>query len=281
MNVDIKDLQKKQLEILKKLKKICTDKNIDYYLAYGTCLGAIRHNGFIPWDDDIDIIMKYSDLLTLLNNKDLLPSELFLQTKETDPEYGLPIARLRINDTTLIEEDQASNDIHHGVYIDIYPLYNCPKSSVGFFFLRLQALIFRLFLYGQGAIKKGRLVGTISSFLVKITPKYLKKYYINKFQRKVSKIPESSHYITLYGNDFSIRYCKDFFSKPVDVLFEGELYPTPTDSHSYLKLMYGDYMKLPPKDQRKHHHDFLFIDLESDYKKYKGVKYLKEFSNES
>lgn len=279
MNIKIKELQSKQLEILQELKKVCNENDITFYLAYGTCLGAIRHNGFIPWDDDIDIMMKNEDFLKLLSKKNDLPDNLFLQTVETDPEYGLPIARLRIDNTTLIEEDQVNNDIHHGVYIDIYPLYNSPKTETSFFFLKLQALMYRLFLYGNGARKKGRVIGVLSSLIVKSVPNKLKRLYINNFKKKLAEIPESSHYITLYGNDFSVRYSKDCFSDPVDVLFEGEYYPTPTDSHSYLQQMYGDYMKLPPEEQRTHHHDFLFIDLNVDYKNYKGDKYLQRSKN--
>jgi lipopolysaccharide cholinephosphotransferase len=278
MNIDIRELQLKQLDILRDFKIFCEREDIIFYLAYGSCLGAVRHEGFIPWDDDIDVLMSYSDFKKLHENKDQLPTGLFFQTQETDSEYGLPIARLRRDKTTLIEEEDILRDIHHGIYIDIYPLYNCPDNICGHFLIKLQALLYRLYLYNEGSKKKSGIVNVLSSTIVNVTPDLLKKYYLKYFRNKLKNIPETGFLTTLYGNDFSVKYKKENFSAPVMAIFEGESYPTPTNSHSHLQIMYGDYMQLPPEELRTPHHDFVFIDLEEDYKIYKGHKYLNGMS---
>lgn len=276
MNVNVRDLQLVQFNILQEFKRVCNKNDIDFYLAYGSCLGAVRHSGFIPWDDDIDVFIKYDDYIKLCSLKNEFSSGFFLQTNATDPEYGLSIARLRDSNSTLIEEESKSRDINHGVFIDIYPLYNCPGSGFSYFYLKLNAVLYRLFMYDEGTRNKGLIFNFISSYAVKMTPFFLKKYFIEKFHKKVGGIKGTGFLSTFYGSDFSVKYDDELFGEPVMVVFEGDEYPTPTNSDKFLSSMYGDYMKLPSKENRKIHHNFLFIDLNKSYKIYKGDKYLKD-----
>ena len=129
-DTNIKAMQACQLRILVDFQKVCEKNNIRFYLAFGTCLGAIRHQGFIPWDDDIDVFMRVEDIKKLIKLQDQFPSNLYLQTHEKEPEFGLPIVRVRDSNTTLIEADHANRDINHGVYIDIYPLFYCDGRYI-------------------------------------------------------------------------------------------------------------------------------------------------------
>ena len=131
----LRDVQKVQLEILLEFDRICRKHGLKYLLFAGTLLGAVRHKGFIPWDDDIDVCMlrgDYERFLTVC--KDELSAELFLQTTDTDREYPLQFAKLRKNNTRFVEKSMSDLKIHHGVFIDIFPLDNVmPHSFIGRF----------------------------------------------------------------------------------------------------------------------------------------------------
>ena len=111
------------LQILCATDKICTEHHLTYWLEGGTLLGAVRHHGFIPWDDDMDISMPRKDYEQFLKiAPQLLPKDLFLQTQQSDPQYKLPIAKIRKRGTLLIETGETGNENYcHGIFIDIIP----------------------------------------------------------------------------------------------------------------------------------------------------------------
>lgn len=127
----VRKLQQAQKTILLELDRVCRKLDLPYCLAFGSSLGAVRHHGFIPWDDDIDVYMRIQDLEKLQENADLFNAGYFLQHHESDSEYGLMITRLRNSNTTLIEKTEIDRDINHGIFIDIYPLFNSPKDGWG------------------------------------------------------------------------------------------------------------------------------------------------------
>ena len=122
------------LEILVEIHRICVENNITYWLEAGTLLGAIRHKGFIPWDDDCDISMPRKDYERFLQiAQEKLPETMFLQTKETDKEYPLPWAKIRKNGTLLIETGETGEEkYHHGIFVDIFHMIimSRRKSSI-------------------------------------------------------------------------------------------------------------------------------------------------------
>ena len=128
MNDYKRDLQLCILDMVKDIDKICKKHNIEYYLAYGSCLGAVRHHGFIPWDDDFDIILKYDQYLKFIDvcKNELDKEKYFVQTPETEPNYYLSFAKIRNIQTTLIEEGNKYENIkkeykirkiHHNVLV--------------------------------------------------------------------------------------------------------------------------------------------------------------------
>ena len=120
---ELKQIQDLEIGAMCELDRICRKYNLKYTLAGGTLLGALRHDGFIPWDDDMDVNMLRSDFLKL---REIAPKELrqryFYQSSQTDPEYLYFFDKIRINDTTFKEAVLADKKIHHGVYIDIFPV---------------------------------------------------------------------------------------------------------------------------------------------------------------
>ena len=125
-NATVASAQKIMLEILQEVHKICVANDITYWIEAGTLLGAKRHKGFIPWDDDIDIAMPrkdYNKFLKIAQEK--LPQDMFLQNKETEPDYYLPFSKIRKNNTLLIETGETGEEnYHHGIFIDIFPFDN-------------------------------------------------------------------------------------------------------------------------------------------------------------
>ena len=129
-DIDFEALKKKELEILKNFISCCEKMNLTYYIAFGTLLGAIRHKGFIPWDDDVDVCMPREDYDRFIREGGkYLPENYFIQTMESDPKYALNFAKLRDSNTTLFEKHVIDVDINHGVFIDIFPLDGYIKGQ--------------------------------------------------------------------------------------------------------------------------------------------------------
>ena len=125
----LNELKKSELEIFKSFLTVCEKLNVKYYLVEGTLLGAVRHKGFIPWDDDIDVGMLREDYeLFIEKATEFLPENLFLQTYITDTEYSHGFAKIRNSQTTFIESNVRDCKINHGIYIDIFPLDNCEPN---------------------------------------------------------------------------------------------------------------------------------------------------------
>lgn len=268
-------LKEEQLKLLYELDRVCKNLGIAYYLAYGTAIGVVRHKGFIPWDDDIDVCMKNEDLELLKRNSDLFQEPFFFQCYESDPEYGLMISRLRNSNTTLIEKNESNRDINHGIFIDIYPLYNTPLTGIKSYMLIAASLICRLFLYGNAPVNRGKIMYFGSQVLLKGTPQSLKRIVFSICHHFISHQQPTGYLSSLYGNHVTVKYPSTWLF-PVKLMpFEGNLFPVPGNVDNYLSLSYGNYMELPPKDKQVFHHDYSFIDFDNSYLNYKGTHYCR------
>lgn len=265
-------LQLKTLEMVKDIDKICRDNNIEYYLAYGSCLGAVRHNGFIPWDDDFDIIIKYDDYVKFLNvcQQKLDKKKYFVQTPETEPNYYLSFAKIRNIQTTLIEEGNKDENIVNGIYIDIFPLVGYPDSKLKQ--KRLQ--INRAFVLSANInIINNKILYSIFSIILKI---FGKKRVINHCTKQCIKYKceDCEQLISIYdGDGLQLGLTSNkILGKPQMVKFEDMELPIPENYDLYLKNLYGDYMKIPSKKQieAKTHTPYI-LDLDHSYEEYKKM----------
>lgn len=279
-NCGVEDLHEAQLAILKEVKRVCNKNNLRYYLCFGTCLGAVRHKGFIPWDSDIDIFMYADDVDKLMTMQDQFGKEYFIQSNDTDPGFGANCVRIRKNDTTFIETELRDHDINHGVWIDVYPLYYCPKSDLKKRYYIILSFFNRLLLANRVPKNHGKIVKIGSQAILTLIPDSLKRRFnkrINKSLRKYKNTEEVFHYFNgkLKLRDPDISKAA-WFQEPTELEFEGEMFSGPTCPDAFLKRSYGDYMKLPPKEDQVVKFDGAFIDTNNCYKKYKGIKYCKK-----
>ncbi len=257
--IDLKEMQQVELSILKYVHDICEENQLNYYLCGGTLLGAIRHKGFIPWDDDIDIFMFREDYVKLLEILRINEHDLFEAISFYDnDDYYFSFAKVIHKRTTLIEVDHPKID-RLGVYIDIFPIDGLPKQE-NKSKRHFKKILFLRWLQYLSISKKPSLdlKGTIKYpiwLLVKAigTSKILK--LIDKVAIKYSAIDSNSVACSVAGYGIKEIMPKDVFDEKIKVKFEDYEFYAPAGYDVYLSNLYGDYMKLPPKEKRVTHHN--------------------------
>lgn len=276
-------IKKKSLETFLYFKTFCEAHGLLFYFCGGCCIGAIRHKGFIPWDDDIDVFMPRKDYekLTKLWPK-YAATEYFSLVRANSPDFNSQIFTTIVNNkTTLIKPHQKELDIPHGVTIDVFPLDGCPSSRFARKMQLFWSLIYDLYLAQIVPKNHGKFVTFIGQALLKIVPSKNVRYKIWKYaEKKMSKYKiEDCKYITelCAGPKYMrIEYPKEIFANSVEKEFEGYMMPVPVGYDTYLKMAFGDYMTVPPENNRNTCHDVYFYDFDSPYTKYKGIKYCVE-----
>ncbi|MEK4649029.1 LicD family protein [Exiguobacterium sp. FSL W8-0210] len=239
------------------------DNDISYHIIAGTLLGAVRHKGFIPWDDDIDIAIKrkdYDRLLKTFKNCDLF----FLQSWHSDENYGQPFCKLRLNNSIYQEYSAKKTDIHHGIYIDIFPLDEVSQNKFVYMLQKylgscLQKIISikSKYIYEESKFKKAiKLLIFYITFLVKKKCLIQSFEFINKY---LSRYNSSNRLVCTggsYGFNKEIVY-KEWFNSFKLIPFENIMVKAPCNYTDYLKNLYGDYNKLPSVNNRVGRHRVL------------------------
>lgn len=270
-------MQLKGLEMALYFDRFCTEHGLTYFLCGGCCIGSIRNQGFIPWDDDVDVFMPRSDYEKL---KRLWRNTPEYSIQYTTKEFLTQNQFLTIcaNRTTFIKTYQKDLDINHGLVLDVLPLDGCPrgwrrKTQ------KLWALLYSLFIVGKAPENHGKVVCWGGKVLLGIVRPRVWRYAAWRFcERKMTQYPiEQCEYITELCSGphyMQNEYPKEYFAKAVRVSFEGYELPIPVGYDGYLRMAFGDYMQLPPKEKQVCHHEFEFMDMDNSYKNYRGVYYL-------
>ena len=279
LNFDIDALHKVQYDLLVEFDRVCRKHQLTYFLGFGSMLGAVRHNGFIPWDDDIDILMMYKDYLKLQSiNVAEWKNGVFLQTPETDIEYNKSYLKLRTSNTTLIVNDVTDKDINHGVAIDIEPLIGLADDKNERKKQYFNTKIYMLLRCNEPPMNHGRIMYWGGKIILGIIPEKYKAKLREKYLKKITAYDtENTEY--LYVVNGNIEMMKDLhkrsvFSSAVMQRFERAQFPIPVGYDEWLTTRYGDYMCLPPEDQQGVKlGQYIVIDLQRPYSVYKGMKY--------
>lgn len=279
----LRNLQKKSLEIFKYLKKFCEENNLTIYFCGGCCIGAIRTKGFIPWDDDIDVFMpreSYNRLKEIWKEKaDIVKYECVIPS-EKNFTRNLFIT-VNDNNTTFIKTHQTDLDINLGIPIDILPLDGCPNSKVKRKLQKFWALVYSLYCAQMIQKNHGKFVEILGRAMLAIVPsKKIRWKIVRLAEKKMTKYKiEDCEYVTELCSGpkyMQNEYKKEWFAKAIYKEFEGEKMPIPIGYDYYLRMAFGDYMQLPPKEKQIPEHNVVYCDLENSYKKYKGIYYCKE-----
>lgn len=281
--LDLKKLQAKCLEITLVFKEFCDKHGLLFYLCGGGCIGAVRHGGFIPWDDDIDVFMPRNDYerMCALWPEEMDESRYKLSRSGPDNFERSQLTAITDERTTFIKERQMDLDVAHGVRLEVLPLDGCPSGRLKRKMQLFWGLVYQIFINQEPPTSKGKILEWIGKGMLAVRPGWKRRYRTAMFaERRMTKYPISEcDYIT----ELCVRYHymvneypKEIFASAVYKEFEGEMLPLPVGYETYLAMAFGDYMELPEKEERIPSHDGIYIDLENSYKKYRGIYYPKE-----
>ncbi len=253
----LKQLQEIQLECLIELDRLCREHNISYSLDGGTLLGAVRHGGFIPWDDDIDIIMLREDYERFFEVcKTELDSRFFLQEHRTDPHYNVGYPRIRRNGTVYRRAGHGHMKYHDGVFIDLFVLDNVPDNEVLKHLHRFGCFCVRKVLWSKTGWNLAPTEFRRSWYaLVSLIPTDA-AFAANDAiadacnRRKTKLVRHNTHPYPnpeVCGCGIPASLMEEF----TELTFEGRKFRAVKNYKQYLTMLYGDYMQLPPKEKQK------------------------------
>ena len=261
---ELTQLKQLQLNMLRQFVDVCRQLNLRYYLMGGTMLGAVRHGGFIPWDDDIDVGMPRQDYEVFLQKaQSLLPENLFVQTFETDPQYPANFAKIRNSDTTFVETSVKKRRMNHGVYMDIFPLDYYPDEKEKSFENKKLLLTLRINRVYSDVHPKftTRLASLAACVACPSVQKALQKR--EKLFRSVTSGSRIANHCGAWGKKEIVP--ADWYGEGTTLAFEGIPVTVPAQYDKWLTHVYGDYMQLPPEEKRKSHHFLAAFDLAKPY----------------
>lgn len=254
----LRKLQLTELELMLEVDRICKKNNIKYSLDGGTLLGAIRHKGFIPWDDDADIMMTRKEYNKFFSacKRELNHEKYFLQEFRTDRQYRWGYSKMRKNGTLFLREGQEHIKCHQGVCIDIFIFDQVPDNCLARRIHWLMCYIIRKGLYSVVGQKNSKTA--VTRGIYKIMARFPRSFWVKRLlriaAREYKKERELVSHLT-YPNRKEIRYglpaayFKEYTEKP----FEGHNFMVIKEYDKYLKSLFDDYMKLPPEEKRKVH----------------------------
>lgn len=260
-NTDRRTLQLDELTVLEELDRICKKHGLRYFLTAGTLLGAVRHKGFIPWDDDIDVAMPredYDRLAKLCEREGELAEGFFYQSEKTERLHTFFFAKIRKDGTEVTEHLLEGVDIHNGCYVDIFPLDKCPKipALAKLYFKTIQMLNCAIISKVSADFKDEYKPFTRFVFkCVRLLP-FGALRALRRFVRWFYSVFSTGKlWCTVAGSHGFPResYLPGWFGGEVMLEFEGKEYPAPIGYKELLTNMYGDYMTPPAEDDRGGH----------------------------
>ena len=248
----IRKIQLTELSILRELDRICQKCKIPYIIDSGTLLGAVRHEGFIPWDDD-----KFCNIC-----KDELGKKYFLQTYRTDKGYRWGYARILRKGTVFIRAGHQSLKSNTGIFIDVFPCDNMPEGKAALFLCNVLSLVCRKMLYSEvGAKSAPFFVKRLGFACLDLLPKEWAYYGLEKIADYCGRKETGKVRCYAWGSkEETVGQKREWFENTCDICFEGLMVKAPAKKEEVLTYYYGkDYMTPPPEEERKPKHTAEYI----------------------
>ena len=267
--IEIDEMRQRLLSMAEYLQNICKENGLKMFLSGGTLLGAVRHKGFIPWDDDIDVHMPrpdYNRLIKIFKEKENI-GKYKLLSHELNDKYVYTFAKLVDDDTLLIEDDIYSG-VDMGLYLDIFPIDGLG-DDIATAEKQMKKMNKYLVMNYALLVKPWRKKCTFfKNFAIELMRCAVKIYGINRLHKKIRKLAKSlpyeqceyvGEYIDQVGSNRIVRR-SEVYGDSVDMQFEGLKLPAPVGWDKYLTQFYGDYMQLPPEKKRVATHGYILYD---------------------
>lgn len=263
------DIWAAEQSILDEIDRVCRENNLRYSLAYGTLLGAVRHQGFIPWDDDVDIMMPREDYEKLIALWPAAASPAFvLDNCDEHPDSVNNFSKIRKDHTTFLQfEPERNRSYHKGFFVDIFP---ADRVAPGCLSSRLQYLDFALnLLFNRGMVSgTGGLVGFAERVLLRLVPK--ERYHslsllFGRRSRRWNHRADRPWVLPATIRDCKLQHPSNMFLRLEPLPFAGKRYLCTSETDAVLRVEYGDYMQLPPEEERVWKHHPLLVDFHRNY----------------
>lgn len=268
MKVRLEEIWKVEQEILDEVDRVCNEHHLKYSLAYGTLIGAVRHNGFIPWDDDIDIIMPVDDYNKLLSIWDNSAQEGYLlQNKITHGDFNQNFSKIRKEHTTFIQHEfEKSVSYSTGIFVDIFPGHYIPKKRIFQKFQKVACAVNLLMARDHGS-GNNDIRGIAEQVLLSFPDCIKKKIYVesDSFIQSWNRTSSCGIFFPSTIGEVAKRYSIGLFDNMTTIPFNGKEYMCISEYKKMLEYDYGDYMKLPPEEDRVLKHHPLVVDIERSY----------------
>ena len=277
MNVLDKETENRQIHqnallvILQEFDRVCRALDIPYVLFAGTMLGAVRHGGFIPWDDDLDVMMLREDYTRFLQEADqVLDREKFFLQKEFSEHWPMFFSKLRMNGTACLEKYHPKDpEIHQGIYIDLFPCDVAFDSALG---RKLQFYASKVVI-AKALDRRGYETDSRKKKLFIALCRMLPMKPFLTLTRGLTRHSGVVHSFLGGASDYSRNvYPRRYFEARTEAVFEGRPYPISAHYHELLTTLYGDYMQIPPPEQRLCKQHAILVDTEHSYETYRHYR---------
>lgn len=266
----VREHQRALLLLLKEFDRVCRKMDIPYTLFAGTMLGAVRHQGFIPWDDDLDVMMRRGDYERFLAGaEELLDTGKFFLQKEFSPHWPMFFSKLRLNGTTCLEKVHPRDSaMHQGVYMDIFPCDNAAPSKLG---RRIQFLASKVVIAKSLDARGYATDSRLKKCFIALCCLLPAKPFLNIVRK--SK-PSGVFHGFLAGGSKYIKniYPARWFEEYLDMPFEDGEFSLSACYAEVLSQLYGDYMRIPPPEERLCKEHAILVDLKHSYEEYQGYR---------
>lgn len=261
-NTELRNLQQAELRILQEVDRICKKYDLTYFLAWGTALGALRHQGFIPWDDDIDLMMPWEDYQKFHAIVDQeIHQEFYCQDCFKEPDLYVYWMKMRLQNTVCMLPQEQQLKIHWGIGIDIFPLFPMKDRQIPFIkrfiYILMRFLCNRSYICCKGypATLKKRILRMVYACI----PKRFSQKWIHHLLMKFGETDQTfAYYIEPSEGLGRCCFPKDVMETGRTEQFEGKTYPVAKNLEAYLNACYGeDYMQVPELHDQMNHGDLI------------------------